>query len=742
MHSGTRLQFAMLRLCTLALLAALLAGVTVTPAWAHALLLRSNPAANAVLKEAPAQIELFFSETVEPGLSTVSVLDSNGKAVDLGDVRVDPSDPTRMTVSLGSLTDGVYTVAWKAISATDGHLTSGSFPFAVGNGNAAALAAQTQKTSSELPASALLSKWLLLASLALLVGRFAFAELVWKPSFRSAGSTLPAEDQEPPAWDKITQWAVIGLFLGLALSILSEAGQTTGNELALPWAPAASRVLTDSRLGIIWLVRLGLAFIDVWLLAGRTSTWKRWACFAVGLALLLSISLTAHAATEAHPLLPVLSDWLHLIGMCFWLGGLVYLFTGLRQLRALDGALWTRLTSLSADHFSLMGLVSVGVIGVTGLYAAWLRVGSLQALYTSIYGDALLVKQVFVGALLVLAAINLLCISPRLKKRRQHGAADELLVTHFWKMVLVEVVLGCLLLLSVSVLTYLPPARITPPSFDLTGSALADDLNVDIKISPGTVGQNTFTVHLTSGGQPVPSVKEALLRFTPGQSNVAPSEAQLLAQGNGDYAVKGSFLSLPGAWQVQVVVRRANKFDSFANFNFSIVPPGANRENAHTPNIAGGVAVLDALLFALAMYSMPGDRLARSSVSGILAVLLAAGGLYYAMRPVALVNAQANPIAPNSQSVAAGQALYDAHCATCHGKTGKGDGPLGLTLIPRPADLTLHAVPGVHTDGQLFEWITNGFPGSAMPAWRDSLSDTDRWNLVNFIRTLAPKTGP
>ena len=47
----------------------------VTPAYAHALLLRSNPAANAVLAEAPAQIELFFSETVEPSLSTISVFD-------------------------------------------------------------------------------------------------------------------------------------------------------------------------------------------------------------------------------------------------------------------------------------------------------------------------------------------------------------------------------------------------------------------------------------------------------------------------------------------------------------------------------------------------------------------------------------------------------------------------------------------------------------------------------------------
>ena len=46
--------------------------------------------------------------------------------------------------------------------------------------------------------------------------------------------------------------------------------------------------------------------------------------------------------------------------------------------------------------------------------------------------------------------------------------------------------------------------------------------------------------------------------------------------------------------------------------------------------------------------------------------------------------------------------------------------------------------PGVHTDGQLFEWITNGYPGSAMPAFRDLLTDEQRWHLVNFIRTLSP----
>lgn len=708
------------------------------PVYAHALLVRSNPAANADLPAAPAQVELYFSEAVESGLSTISVLDSNGKAVDLGDARVDPTDPTRMTVSLGSLQDGVYTVSWKAISATDGHLTSGSFPFAIGNVNAAALAAQVPKTSSQLPASALISKWLLLASLALIVGQISFITFVWRPALKKSNESS-TEIQEPNVWKTYTQIALIGLLIGMALSILSEAGQATGNELAWPWSADASRVLLDTRIGVIWLIRLGLAFLLLWLAKSRGSSWMRWAIFVAGLASFFSISLTAHAATEANPTIPIISDWIHMIGMSFWLGGLPYLFSGLRALKNSNDVIRTKLTSIAMERFSMMALASVGAIGVTGLYAAYLRVGSFQELYASVYGDALLVKQIFVGLLLALAAVNLLFISPRLKKSRLEGASSAALATRFGKVVLAEIVLGSLLLLSVSLLTYLPPAKIIPPSFNLNGSMNAGDLRVGINVSPGLVGQNTFTVNLTSNGQPVDSVKEALLRFTPSQSNVAPSEVQLLATGNGNYVTKGSFLSLPGNWQIQVVVRRENKFDDYANFNFPVVAPGANRENAATSNIAGGMILLDGLLFILAMIPLQGNKLIRLIASGLFSLVFVVTGIFYATRPVISANSQANPIAPDVQSVAAGKALFETHCVVCHGESGKGDGPLGLSLIPRPADLTIHAVPGVHTDAQLYEWISNGFPGSAMPAWRAQLSDTDRWNLVNFIRTLAPK---
>jgi len=140
-------------------------------------------------------------------------------------------------------------------------------------------------------------------------------------------------------------------------------------------------------------------------------------------------------------------------------------------------------------------------------------------------------------------------------------------------------------------------------------------------------------------------------------------------------------------------------------------------------------------LFLLAAGKMKVRLLPANLLGGVMVAL----GLIFLTRPLPVAGGVINPIPPNQQSTAAGQMLYTRDCLTCHGPRGKGDGPVGLTLIPRPADLSLHAVPGVHTDAQLFAWIGDGFPGSRMPAFKSTLSETDRWNLVNFIRTLTSK---
>lgn len=720
----------------LVLLVLLYSAWVVPSARAHALLLRSNPAANAVLEVPPVQVEIFFSEPLEEKLSSIRVFDSNNVSVDVGDVRVDPADPTRLTVSLHSLNDGVFTVTWKAVSSVDGHQTVGTFPFAVGNANASAVNAIQQSTSFRLPLSTLISKFLMLASLALLLGQRFFTALVWDPTVKAN----PDQIMKPAIWSRFDRMGLIGVLLSIGIGILAQAGQSTGSELAFPWNVELGHILTETRLGVIWLTRLALALLAVWLASRKESLLRDRSGFAVNLALLFTVTLTSHAATEARPLLPMLADWLHLIGMTFWLGGLIYFFTGIRHFRQSESQMRTKLISMLTGQFSINALIFVGLIGLTGFYSAYLRVGSWSALLTSLYGHVLLVKQAFVGGLLIIAATNLLIISPRLKRDHLQGVETTGLVARFGKILILELTFAGLLLASVSFLTYIPPAKIVSITPELKSTQKVDDLKMNISISPGQVGQNTFLLTvITSEGHPLHSAKEVLLRFTPNQANIPPSELELIGQGDGTFTAKGTYLSIPGNWQVQAVVRRQDAFDAFANFNFTLQKPGVSNEVAAIPRQTGLLILFIGLLCGLMTFSLMAKPAVRFGAGLPLTFLMIGFGIFYLARPIPVNNEQANPIPPNRESVAAGQALFTTVCAPCHGVTGKGDGPVGAALNPRPADLRQHAIPGVHTDAQLFEWITNGFPGSRMPAFKSTLSDTDRWNLVNFIRTLAPK---
>ena len=94
-----------------------------------------------------------------------------------------------------------------------------------------------------------------------------------------------------------------------------------------------------------------------------------------------------------------------------------------------------------------------------------------------------------------------------------------------------------------------------------------------------------------------------------------------------------------------------------------------------------------------------------------------------------------NPTPDNPASVAAGRALYQANCAVCHGPQGLGDGPAAFTLVPRPFNLQLH-VPQ-HAPGELFYWISEGVVSTPMPAWKEKLNDTERWEIIRFLQALA-----
>lgn len=95
-----------------------------------------------------------------------------------------------------------------------------------------------------------------------------------------------------------------------------------------------------------------------------------------------------------------------------------------------------------------------------------------------------------------------------------------------------------------------------------------------------------------------------------------------------------------------------------------------------------------------------------------------------------------NPVPADEQSMAAGKTLYTKECFSCHGATGKGDGPAAKNLERPPGDLS-NAKLWEQTDGALFWKITEG--RKPMPTFEKTFTEEQRWQIINYVRTLAPK---
>ena len=101
----------------------------------------------------------------------------------------------------------------------------------------------------------------------------------------------------------------------------------------------------------------------------------------------------------------------------------------------------------------------------------------------------------------------------------------------------------------------------------------------------------------------------------------------------------------------------------------------------------------------------------------------------------ALYEIRTSPIAATPDSLTRGQTLFGIYCTPCHGVGGKGDGLVTPRFIPSP-DLTSAPVQA-KSDGHISYYI--GYGGAIMPAYGEALTVAERWDVVNFVRTLAQK---
>jgi len=746
----------------------LLALLPVT-AWAHANLDRAEPAPGAQLDQPPQTLQLFFSEAVDGSFSRVQLLNAKGEQVDRGDSHVAPNDPRGMLVTLPQqLPNGVYTVAWRTLSAVDGHTVNGAYPLILGPMPAEGLPLAASATSSQAtfaPETALGRWWFYVAASAVF-GTLLSWLVVFRPLFgRSNPAALPLAAARSR---RLAMLSGLVLLLGTVYVAIAQAATAADVPLWGVFGQPLFDLLSRGRFAALWWVRLALVVIVLGLLAWRGV--RRWpgqvALGATTLALLTS-SLNSHgAALLSGAYLGVAADWLHFIGVAAWIGGLLNVVLVLPVAVQASQSMGDRVLARAVTRFSTLAIASVGLIVVTGTFQAWLEVGSWEGFIQSAYGLSVTVKIALLVLMLVLAAFNLLIVRPGLARMAVSGssAAASSLARRFAFAVRGEVVLGVAVLIAAAVLTGLAPAReeLARRSGDLQSGPVdrsvdANGLTARIQINPSVLGLNRMAVQLR--GIDPGQVERVQLTMTYLDSELG-SQPIVLPQSNSapdTWEITSPSLSQAGTWQAELLVRRTGQDDARTAIRFLVAGPGGTSQP--TATTSGAYPLLPSPLVSLA-YALIGagvlvagiavvravreprrrrafQRQAALVVAGV--VIFACGGYVYAAEqrtgvPLDVVNIR-DPVPPDERSLAIGRDVYTTNCEACHGETGRGDGPAGLRLVPRPADLHIHMAPGVHTDGELFYWVSYGVSGTAMPAWKDrGLTDEQIWSVINYAR--------
>jgi copper transport protein len=764
------------RILLLGLLVGLIGLFTAPAVLAHSVLVRSDPAANAKLPQSPKVVSIYFSEPLEAKFSSAKVVDSSGAGHDEHDSRVDAADGTHLTLDVKPLQPGFYSVLWTTVSKVDGHKLQGSYPFIVLNpdgslpaGSPAPTATGTNAATSSNGAPDVIAYWLSIVGAVALFGAAVFVLAVAFPSTLglAGGETIRRRIM-------ILEQRLIGYALGAFFA--GQLGELVLQLRVIGGLPALSEFLTTS-FGEFWLARVALGLIATGCLLAlglskETSTRAPLLSLLAlaGIGLLVCFSLTSHAGAVGNgSFWATLGDFLHLITVGLWIGGLISLAVLLVYAsRGQEASERLHFRAGLAARFSPIAAASVTVILLTGLFNGVVEIPTLGALIHTAYGRSLIAKLIVVAVLLAIAAVNAFYLRPALLRTEEEtGAASHSTTAQIEQRlrqtVIAEAATGILVLLIVGLLLIFVPSRdlavqAAQSSTPAAGSSVfnntvtSGDLTIQLTVDPNKVGLNTYRVKLTDAQGPVNDASLVRLDLTFADPKFGGSNIALPKTGDGVYEATGANFAQVGRWQVTTVVRRPGRDDALTSFTVEVpdasgnltinrvsqTDPFASPSHLFTTDQLGGMALVLLGLLPLVLRRqlwelgpVPGAATTFFGVAG----LILGGTLFFAAHQEGTVDYTllANPVPVSNDSVGAGKALYMQNCAVCHGDTGHGDGPAAKGLNPQPVDLTVHV--GLHADGVLWGWITNGIPRTAMPAWKDKLSDTERWEIVDFLRT-------
>lgn len=569
------------------------------PASAHAALRATDPEDGSVLKSAPRDITLTFTESVGLLEDSFRVLDPDGRRLRTGEpehARGGGAETATVTLP-AKLAEGTYTVAWRVVSA-DSHPVSGAFTFSVGKPSLTTATVDTGPTEDPATKSLYnIARYLAYLAVALLIGTATFMAVCRPPDAPVLHRLLKA------GW-----WTLLGATL--ALLVLRAPYESGEGPLGALSADSVTRTLTG-RPGEVLLARLALLLVAALYLLRLARLRKPfgWAGAALAVGLAVTWAAGEHASAGIQVPVAMTSSALHLLATAVWLGGLTALLVTLYR---------ARLTPAAVTRFSRVAFVSVTVLVVTGVYQSWRGLGSWDALTGTTYGRLLTLKLAAVVLLLGAAALSrhwtarLATVDAETAQTAETVVEAEAAVREkvpepvggpslpegpeaapessaaeasgpgspaaedsgaeqrsaLRRSVLAEVAVGAAVLAVTTLLTSTLPGRAvaeaaagTPAVVGASVTNVPFDVGtpgghgkVQVTIDPGRVGDNSIEALVYGPDGGVSVVPELRISFTLPAKDIGPVDAELTDKG-GYWG--NSFLNLPiaGKWEMKVTVR-------------------------------------------------------------------------------------------------------------------------------------------------------------------------------------------
>jgi copper transport protein len=533
------------------------AAVLAPGAFAHSVLIGTQPGNDVVVQESPDEVVLEFNEPVDTSLGSLRVFDGQGEQVDGGEVTQPGAAEVAVAIDQ-ELEPGTYTVAWRVVSA-DSDPISGAFVFhvlerGVGAANVSidALTGTSQAVDILFTAGRFFGLSLLLLAVggsAVLVLALASAE--WRVRRRLYGILA----------------ALAGALALVALAnILLQGAAAGGLTLADAVSWSLFSTVLETRYGEVILIQAALAAtLALTALAIRYAEGHdRRPLVALTLALSAGLCLTPSFSGHASTLnaLGLASDVVHVVAAALWTGGLAFLVLGL----LLAGADRWPLATRAVPRFSTIAVVSVVALITAGIISGYLQVRTWSALWETEYGLLLLAKIALLLPLLALGAYNNRYAVPRLRA----GIASVLERRRFLRVTGVELSIMVIVVAVTAVLINAEPARtelemeaamaegehgvmsddeMTAEPFQ--GAVQLGDMQAEVTVDPAMPGENLITIMFMDAAE-TPSEVSVSASLPSQQIGPLDLTAEPDPAEPGAYVIANASLTIAGDWELRI----------------------------------------------------------------------------------------------------------------------------------------------------------------------------------------------